>query len=44
MAYNYACADLNGLCRDHLRDVSWDMGDIPKLSTSTAVGEFCEWV
>ena len=42
MAYNYSYADLDGLCGDHLRDVPWE--DIPKLSTYTAAGEFCEWV
>ena len=39
IAYEYSCADLNGLC-DHLRDVPWE--DI--FSASAAASEFCEWV
>ena len=41
MAYDYSCADCDGLC-DHLRDVPWE--DIFKLSASAAASEFCEWV
>ena len=41
VAYDYSCADWDGLC-DHLRDVPWE--DIFKLSASTAASEFCEWV
>ena len=41
VAYDYSCADLDGLC-DHLRDVRWE--DIFKLSASAAANEFCEWV
>ena len=41
IAYNYSCADWDGL-RDHLRDVPWE--DIFKLSASAAASEFCEWV
>ena len=45
MAYDYSCADSDGLC-DHLRDVLWE--DIFKLSASAAAAaaasEFCEWV
>ena len=41
MAYDYSCADWDGLC-DHLRDVPRQ--DIFKLSTSAAASEFCEWV
>ena len=41
MAYDYSCADWDGLC-DHLRDVPWE--DIFKLSASAAASEFCEWV
>ena len=33
MAYDYSCADWDGLC-DHLRDVSWE--DIFKLGASAA--------
>ena len=40
MAYDYSCADWDGLC-DHLRDVPWEV--IFKLSVSAA-SEFCEWV
>ena len=40
IAYNYSCADWDGLC-DHLRDVPWE--DIFKLSASAASSEFCEW-
>ena len=39
MAYDYSCADWDGLC-DHLKDVPWE--DIFKLSASTAASEFCE--
>ena len=41
MAYDYSCADWDGLC-DHLRDVPWE--NIFKLSASAAASEFCEWV
>ena len=41
MAYNYSCADWNGLY-DHLRNVPWE--DIFKLSASVAAKEFCERV
>ena len=41
MAYDYSCADWDGLC-DHLRDVPWE--DIFKLGASAAASEFCEWV
>ena len=41
IAYDYSCADLDGL-HDHLRDVPWE--DIFKLSASAAASEFCEWV
>ena len=41
IAYNYSCADRDGLC-DHLRDVPWE--DIFKFSASAAAREFCEWV
>ena len=41
MAYDYSCADWDGLC-DHLRDVPWE--DIFKLSAAAAASEFCEWV
>ena len=41
MAYNYSCADWDGLCH-LLRDVPWE--DIFKLSASAAASEFCEWV
>ena len=42
MAYDYSCADWDGLC-DHLRDVPWE--DIFKLSASAAAAsEFCDWV
>ena len=41
VAYDYSCADWDGLC-DHLRDVPW--ADIFKLSASAAASEFCEWV
>ena len=41
MAYDFSCADWDGLC-DHLRDVPWE--DIFKLSASAAASEFCEWV
>ena len=41
LAYDYTCADLDGL-RYHLRDVLWE--DVYKLSASTAASEFCEWV
>ena len=41
IAYDFSCADWDGLC-DHLRDVPWE--DIFKLSASTAASEFCEWV
>ena len=40
IAYNYSCADWDGLC-DHLREVPWE--DIFKLSASAASSEFCEW-
>ena len=41
VAYDYSCADWDGLC-NHLRDVPWE--DIFKLSASAAASEFCEWV
>ena len=41
VAYDYSCADWNGL-RNHLRDVPCE--DIFKLSASAAASEFCEWV
>ena len=41
IAYDYSCADWDGLC-DHLRDVPRE--DIFKLSTYTAASEFCEWI
>ena len=41
IAYDYSCADWDGLC-DHLRDVPW--GDFFKLGASTVAGELCEWV
>ena len=44
VAYNYSCADWDGL-HDHLRDVPWE--DIFNLSASAAAAvasEFCEWV
>ena len=42
IAYDYSCADWDGLC-DHFRDVPWE--DIFKLSAaSAAASEFCEWV
>ena len=41
LAYDYSCADWDGLC-DHLRDVPWE--DIFKLCASVAASEFCEWV
>ena len=41
IAYDYSCADWDGLC-GHLRDVPWE--DIFKLSASSVASEFCEWV
>ena len=41
MAYDYSCADWDGLC-DHSRDVPWE--DIFKLGASAAASEFSEWV
>ena len=41
VAYDYSCADWDGLC-DHLRDVPWE--DIFKICASAAASEFCEWV
>ena len=41
VAYNYSCADWDGLC-NHLRDVPWE--DIFKFSASAAASEFCEWI
>ena len=41
MAYDYSCADWDGLC-DHVRDVPWE--DIFKLGASAAASKFCEWV
>ena len=38
-AYDYSCADWDGLC-GHLRDVPWE--DVFKLSASAAASEFCE--
>ena len=40
IAYDYSCADWEGLC-DHFRDIPWE--DIFKLSASTAAKGFCEW-
>ena len=40
IAYDYSCADWDGLC-DHLRDVPWE--DIFKLGTSAVASEFGEW-
>ena len=40
LAYDYSCADWDGLC-DHLRDVPWE--DIFKLSASADASEFFEW-
>ena len=41
MAYDYTCADWDGLC-DHLRDVPRE--DTSQLSASAAASEFFEWV
>ena len=41
IAYDYSCADWDGLC-NHLRDVPWE--DIFKLSVSAAGNGFCKWV
>ena len=41
VAYDYSCADWDGLC-GHLRDIPWE--DISELSASAAASEFCEWV
>ena len=41
IAYDYYCADWDGLC-DHLRDIPWE--DIFKLCASVAASEFCQWV
>ena len=41
MAYDYSCADWDGLC-DHLRDAPWE--DIFKFGDSAAASEICEWV
>ena len=41
VAYDYSCADWDGLC-DHMRDVPWE--DIFKIGASAAASEFCEWV
>ena len=41
VAYDYSCADLDGLC-DHLKDVPREY--IFKLSASAAAREFCEYV
>ena len=40
IAYDYSCADWEGLC-DHFRDIPWE--DIFKLSASTAAKGFCDW-
>ena len=40
IAYDYACADWDGLC-NHLCYVPWE--DIFKLSASVAASAFCEW-
>ena len=40
IAYDYSCADCDGLC-DHLRDVPWE--DIFKHGASAAASIFCEW-
>ena len=41
IAYDYSCADWDGLC-NHLRDVPWE--DIFKLSVSAAGNGFWKWV
>ena len=41
IAYDYSCADWDGLC-DHLRDVPWE--HIFKIGASAAATKFCEWV
>ena len=41
IAYNYCCADWDGLC-GHLRDVPWE--DTFKLNATAAASEFFEWV
>ena len=41
MAYDYFCADWDGLC-DHLIDVPWE--DIFQLGAYATASEFCEWV
>ena len=41
IAYDYSCADWDGLC-DHLRDVPRE--DIFKHGASAAASEFCQWV
>ena len=41
VAYNYSCADWDGLY-NHLRDVPWE--DIFKFSASAAASKFCEWI
>ena len=41
VAYDYSCADWDGLC-DNLRDIPWE--DIFKLSASGTASEFCEWI
>ena len=41
IAYEYPCADWDGLC-DQLRDVPWE--DIFKLGASATASKFCEWV
>ena len=41
IAYDYCCADWDGLC-DHLRDVPWE--DIFKLGASATASEFRERV
>ena len=40
IAYNYSCADQDGLCH-HLRDVPWE--DIFEFS-AFAARDFCKWV
>ena len=41
IAYDYSCADWDGLC-DHLRGVPWE--DVFKPGASAAASEFCECV
>ena len=41
VAYDYSCADWDGLC-DDLKDVPWE--DIFKLDASAAANKIWEWV